>query len=233
MGKTKKYYAVARGRTPGIYTSWNGSRGARVQVEGYRGARFKGFATRGEAEAFMRAPGPVTGSRRPRPRQPSAADELCTEVAIYTDGGAIDNPGPGGWGAVILDGTRRTELSGGFRRTTNNRMELTACIAALDYLAAPAAVALHSDSRYVVNGISKGWARRWRRNNWMRTRSEPALNADLWEKLLDLCDRHRVRFIWVKGHAGHPENERCDQLAGAAAARSGLPPDEAYENHVP
>jgi len=140
----------------------------------------------------------------------------------------VGNPGPGGYGAVILDGDQRIELAQGFRLTTNNRMELMGCIAALETLKAPTDVVLHSDSRYVVNGISKGWARRWRANGWMRTKSEAAVNADLWAKLLDLCALNKVRFVWVHGHAGNRENERCDRLATEAAQGPDLREDRAY-----
>jgi ribonuclease HI len=147
---------------------------------------------------------------------------------VYTDGGCLGNPGPGGYGAVVLDGETRRELSAGYRLTTNNRMELLACIAALETLGAPVEVILHSDSRYVVNGIEKGWARRWRANGWMRSRTEAAVNCDLWARLLDLCEAHRVRFVWVHGHAGNRENERCDRLATSAAQGAGLREDHAY-----
>jgi ribonuclease HI len=148
---------------------------------------------------------------------------------VYTDGGCRGNPGPGGYGVIIIiAGETRIELAEGFRLTTNNRMEMMACLAALRALKTPADVVLHSDSRYVINGIDKGWARKWRANHWMRTRNEAAENSDLWAQLLDLCDSHRVRFIWVHGHAGQTENERCDALAGAAAAGPDLKEDLAY-----
>ena len=150
-------------------------------------------------------------------------------VVVYTDGACSGNPGPGGYGVLIQDGNSTRELSGGFAHTTNNRMELLACIIGLEQLGAHAAVALYSDSRYVVNGISKGWAKKWRANGWMRNKTQPAVNPDLWEQLLNLCQKHEVSFHWVKGHAGHEWNERCDRLANAEAAKSGLPADEVYE----
>ena len=150
------------------------------------------------------------------------------KVTIYTDGGSIGNPGPGGYGAVILDGKRR-ELSGGFRLTTNNRMELTAAVKALAELKQPSQVTLYSDSSYVVNGISKGWAKSWRANGWRKSDKKKALNSDLWRVLLDLCERHEVKFIWVEGHAGNRENERCDRLAVKAAKGKNLPADSVYE----
>ncbi len=150
-------------------------------------------------------------------------------VTIYTDGGAVNNPGPGGYGAVLRYGEHQREISGGYRLTTNNRMELSACIEALKALKYPCEVTLHSDSRYVVDGITKSWARNWRKRGWLKYNQEPAENYDLWGELLDLCDRHRVDFKWVRGHAGDRDNERCDQLAKAAALNGDLPPDRAYE----
>ena len=138
-------------------------------------------------------------------------------VEIFTDGACSGNPGPGGWGAVLRYKTTEKEISGGSAKTTNNRMEMTAVIEALKLLKEPCTVTLYSDSQYVCNAISKGWAKQWRSNNWMRNKTEAALNPDLWEILLDLCDKHEVKVVWVKGHAGHPENERCDSLAVAQA----------------
>lgn len=136
-------------------------------------------------------------------------------VNIYTDGACSGNPGPGGWGAILKYGEYVKELSGGENPTTNNRMELSACIFALEALKEPCHVILTTDSRYVVDGITKGWAKSWKSNGWRRSNKEPALNPDLWEKLLSLCEKHKVEFRWIKGHAGHPENERCDKLAVA------------------
>jgi ribonuclease HI len=150
------------------------------------------------------------------------------EVTIYTDGGSLGNPGPGGYGVVLLYGKHRKELSGGFRLTTNNRMEITAAIVGLEALKTPCKVTLYSDSRYLVDAINKGWAKRWQKNNWRRNKSDRALNPDLWQKLLKLIDRHQVTFRWTKGHAGNPENERCDQLAVQAASQEDLPPDRGY-----
>lgn len=140
-------------------------------------------------------------------------------VRVFTDGACSGNPGPGGWGAILIYGGHRKELSGGEAATTNNRMELRACIEALRALKRPCEVELTTDSRYVVQGIEDGWAERWRRNGWMRDKRTPAKNADLWAELLDLCGEHRVRFVWVRGHDGHPENERADELAVEGARR--------------
>lgn len=134
-------------------------------------------------------------------------------VDIFTDGACSGNPGPGGWGAVLRYNGASKELSGGQAQTTNNRMELTAVIEALSALKEPCDVTLTTDSRYVCDAINNGWARSWRARGWVKTDKKPALNADLFERLLKLCETHTVRFVWVKGHAGHPENERCDRLA--------------------
>jgi len=150
-------------------------------------------------------------------------------VVIYTDGACLGNPGPGGYAAVLLAGGKRKEISGGFRLTTNNRMELMAAIAALEALGEKSAVRLFSDSRYMVESFTSGAARRWQANAWMRAKRQPAQNVDLWERLLALCDRHRVTMVWVEGHAGDEENERCDRLSNQAARRKDLPPDQAYE----
>jgi len=144
-------------------------------------------------------------------------------VTIYTDGACSGNPGPGGYGAVLIHKAHRKELSGGDPATTNNRMEMLAAIVALEALKEPCEVALYSDSKYLVDAIQKGWAIRWRQNNWMRNKKDPALNTDLWERLLQLLEKHTVNFNWVKGHAGNPENERCDELARAAISEGGNP----------
>ncbi len=140
-----------------------------------------------------------------------------THVDIYTDGACKGNPGPGGWGAVLVCQGKEKELHGGEAQTTNNRMELTAAIEALQALNRPCEVTLTSDSKYLVDGITKGWAVSWRAKGWKKSDKSPALNPDLWGKLLDLLETHRVTFVWVKGHAGHPYNERCDEMAVAEA----------------
>jgi len=233
MTRSKKFYAVVRGRRPGIYTQWFGPDGAQVQVAGFPNARYKGFPSRCEAEAFMKNGGVVPASAQRKGKTAAPQDPPAPangpRVEVYTDGGALGNPGPGGWAAVILDADPPTEISGGFRLTTNNRMELTAAIMALRHFKTPTAVRLHTDSRYLVDGISKGWARRWRHRGWMRNSREPALNADLWAALLDLCRVHDVHFVWVPGHAGVAYNERCDQLVREMSARAELPPDKGYE----
>jgi ribonuclease HI len=141
------------------------------------------------------------------------------QVEIFTDGACSGNPGPGGWGAVLRYNGREKELSGGEPNTTNNRMELSAVIFALKALKEPCKVILYSDSQYVCNALKLGWAKKWQSQGWMRNKKDPALNPELWEELLRLCDIHDVEVNWVKGHAGHPENERCDRLAVAAAQK--------------
>ena len=150
------------------------------------------------------------------------------EVDIYTDGACINNPGPGGYGVVLLYNQHRKELSGGFRLTTNNRMEMMAAIVGLAALKTRCAVTLYTDSQYLVNAVMQGWAKKWQANGWKRNKRDPAKNPDLWEQLLNLCANHDVRFVWVKGHAGIPENECCDRLAVQSAQQNNLPPDPGY-----
>lgn len=137
-------------------------------------------------------------------------------VYIYTDGACSGNPGAGGWGAVLKYGEFKKEMSGAEAETTNNRMELTAVIKALEALNEPCRVILTTDSKYVSDAMIKGWAKSWKKRGWKRSNNEPALNPDLWERLLQLDSKHSIEFVWVKGHAGHPENERCDELAVGA-----------------
>ena len=137
-------------------------------------------------------------------------------VTIYTDGACSGNPGPGGWGAILKYGEFEKELSGGEAMTTNNRMELMGVIRALEALTEPCAVELWSDSKYVIDGLSKGWAVSWKKRGWIKSDKKPALNPDLWERLLELTARHEMRYHWVKGHAENAYNNRCDSLAVAA-----------------
>lgn len=136
-------------------------------------------------------------------------------VTIYTDGACSGNPGPGGWGAILRYKETEKELSGGAADTTNNRMELTAVIEALALLKEPCVVELYSDSKYVIDGLSKGWAKGWQKRGWIKSDKKPALNSDLWERLLALTDRHEMHYHWVKGHAENEKNNRCDQMAVA------------------
>ena len=138
-----------------------------------------------------------------------------TKVNIYTDGACKGNPGPGGWGAVLVAGGREKEFSGGEASTTNNRMELLGAITAFEALRYPCEVVFTSDSRYVIDGLEQGWAESWKKRGWKKSDGKPALNIDLWERLLRAIADHTVTYVWVKGHAGHPYNERCDALAVA------------------
>lgn len=147
-------------------------------------------------------------------------------VTIYTDGACIGNPGPGGYAAILISGDQRKEISGGLNNTTNNRMELLAAIKGLETLKERSSVTLFSDSQYLVENMNAGWVKRWRARGWKRNKKDPALNADLWKKLLELCELHEVNFQWTRGHVGTPENERCDYLANQAASRTDWPDDQ-------
>jgi len=249
MSKAKnKYYAVRSGREPGIYLTWDE---CKAQVDGYPKAEYKSFSALRDAEVYLgyiktnepsnsnpEPPGAQKTKRKTKPEKitPPATEMLETNdglkhVVLYTDGACIGNPGPGGYGVVLLHGDHRKELSRGFRLTTNNRMEILACIVGLQALKEPSAVTLYSDSQYVINSMTKGWARRWKKNHWKRD-DQDVPNADLWEKMLDLCDKHQVRFNWVRGHAGNKENERCDQLAREAALGFEMAIDTVYEDKL-
>ncbi|MDJ0514937.1 MAG: ribonuclease HI [Trichodesmium sp. MO_231.B1] len=156
--------------------------------------------------------------------------EKKAEITIYTDGACSGNPGPGGYGIVLLygKGKQRQELSGGYKLTTNNRMELMAAIVGLEELEFPSIVTLYTDSKYIVDAVTKGWAKRWRANGWKRNKKDKAMNPDLWGKLLDLCDKHEVEFSWVRGHSGNIENECCDKLAVKASQQVDLALDSGY-----
>ena len=154
------------------------------------------------------------------------------KVVIHTDGSCLGNPGPGGWAAVLcLEGAaHRKELSGGYARTTNNRMEILAVVEALSALTEPCEVDLFTDSQYVRNSVEKRWLWGWQKKGWIKADKKPALNPDLWGRLLDLCDYHKVHLHWVKGHDGHPGNERCDRLATSAADGGDLLVDTGLSN---
>lgn len=242
--KKKQYYVVVKGRKPGIYTKWFGSGEASDQIQGFPEAVYKGFFTREEAVNWLKE-FPVETLISLAPNLVEFIDEDVTsqdentesphdllqagKVVIFTDGGAINNPGPGGYGIVLKYKEHRKELSGGFRITTNNRMEVFACISGLAALKQKSDVVIFSDSKYVVESISKGWAKRWQSNNWMRNHKEKAENSDLWAKLLGLCEEHNVEFRWLKGHNGSKENERCDRLAVEASNKKDLPVDVGFE----
>lgn len=148
-----------------------------------------------------------------------ADQTILTKVDIFTDGACSGNPGPGGYGTILRCGGVEKELSGGEPDTTNNRMELMAVIIGLKALKRPCDVTIYTDSQYVANGITKGWAESWRKNGWRKADKKPAQNPDLWESLLDELSKHNYKIVWLKGHAGHPENERCDKLAVAASQK--------------
>ena len=230
----EKFYAVAVGGETGIYTDWPS---AERQVKGVAGAKYKSFSTEAEAKAFLENPvynKKTVGAKKQKAVSRAAKPPLADNaVLIYTDGGSINNPGPGGYGVVIeMDGDRR-ELSGGFRLTTNNRMEMTAALVALhEVMECGRPVCLHSDSSYLVNGITRGWAKGWRKRGWKKSDGQPALNSDLWGRLLELVEGMDVQFYWVKGHAGNPLNERCDRLAVAAAKGNPQAVDTEYEKSV-
>lgn len=155
-------------------------------------------------------------------------EKALKTVELFTDGACSGNPGKGGYGVVLNYKGHEKELSEGFRLTTNNRMEIMAVIKGLSALSEPCNVHLYSDSKYVIDAIAQGWVYKWELNGWMRNKKDPAVNVDLWEKLLVLLDEHNVELHWVKGHAGHPMNERCDRLAVAAAQSENLLEDEGY-----
>lgn len=150
------------------------------------------------------------------------------KVLIYTDGSSRGNPGPGGYGALLLSGEHRKEKSGGYKETTNNRMELMAVIVALESLKSPCEVEVISDSRYVINAMEKGWIHGWRQRGWSKADKKPVKNTDLWKRLDAVVQSHDVKWTWVKGHAGNEYNERCDCLATNAAQGENLPIDEGY-----
>ena len=247
MAKSK-IYVVAQGKTPGVYTGWGGVGQAQEQVQGYPGAVYKSFGSAREAkewletvphrpavmDALAKLPdsGRLSGGRKKSSGAAASgghqADLEAGKIVIYTDGGCLGNPGPGGYAAVVLDDQERNELSGGYKRTTNNRMEVLACIKGLESTPSGAEVVLISDSKYTVDAMTKGWARKWRSKNWMRTPTEAAKNPDLWKRMLEVCEERKVMFRWVKGHAGTEENERCDELAVSASRGDDLAVDEGF-----
>lgn len=150
------------------------------------------------------------------------------DITIYTDGSSLGNPGPGGWAAILIREDSRKEFSEGYRLTTNNRMEIRGVLHALEQLSKPCRVTVHTDSRYVCDAVEKRWIQNWIRNGWKTAGKKPVKNRDLWERLIPLLKTHDVRLLWIKAHAGHPENERCDELAKDAAMGGNLPVDQGY-----
>jgi len=240
--RTKSIYLVLKGQQPGIYTQWEGPQGAKAQVEGVRGAIYKGFYTAKEACNWLKSqthqPLPPTLQQWLVEQESTGTDNDMDSlvknhlhnhgIVIFTDGSSLGNPGPGGYAAVILTSQTRRELSGGFRFTTNNRMELMACIAALESLQPPAQVLVITDSAYVYRPTTEGWLLRWANTNWKRRDGTTIENVDLWQRLYRLCQIFRVEFHWIKGHNATVENERCDRLALNAAHLPSLPEDPGY-----
>lgn len=223
----KKVYAVRAGRACGIFTTWDE---CKKQVDGYAGARYKGFTDIAEALAWLnggsRSAAPQHAGRpaRPRPPQPPTPTIPDSEqdYVIYTDGSCLRNPdGPGGWAAVITDvhTGEVTELHEGSPSTTNNRMELSAAIAAMSFPNHPAKLAIYTDSQYLKNGFTRGWLKAWKSRGWKKADGSPVLNQDLWMQLDTLYQQHQITFHWVKGHVGIDLNERCDQLAKGEAMK--------------
>lgn len=242
MAQAKSIYIVIRGLRPGVYTTWGGKDGAEAQVKGCPDAFYHGFRTEAEAARWLKslkipaAKLPADVARllladRPAPAVENnlKAAQETGKVILFTDGACTRNPGPGGYGAILIHANRRKEISGGFRLTTNNRMEMTACIMGLKQLKTSSQVMVFSDSRYLVDGMSGGKAARWQAAGWRRTGGLKVENSDLWETLLKLCAVHQVEFSWVKGHAEYPENMRCDELAVQAAHRDAAAVDAGYE----
>ncbi len=228
----KKFYAVAVGRRPGVFNDWPS---AEAQVKGVAGAKYMSFPSQEEAKAWLESP-----VYRKKERCSSNHVQLQENlgqrpgtIIVFTDGGCINNPGPGGYGIVILEGISQREISGGYRLTTNNRMEMMAALIALENLSeCRTPIDLYSDSSYLVNGITKGWARKWRNNGWCKADGGVAMNVDLWQRLLLQVEALDVCFHWLKGHAGNAGNERCDKLAVAAARELELPIDRGYQDIV-
>ncbi|MDR3088333.1 MAG: ribonuclease HI [Desulfobulbaceae bacterium] len=232
-----KFYAVAKGRKPGIYTEWPEAKG---QVDGFPGAVYKGFTDLAEAKAWLKNPPPYPGGpqKSDRPKKSAGAPKSNAEAAampsegivIYTDGSCLGNPGPGGYGVIILENGHERRLQGGFRHTTNNRMEIMAALVGLKTVSVGEEIIhLYSDSSYLVNAIQKGWLAGWAKRGWRKSDGMPALNRDLWQEMLPLLTEKRVVLHWLRGHAGHHYNECCDELALAAAKAANLPEDMGYQ----
>jgi len=230
----KKYYAVFKGRKTGIYSNWDDTK---KQVNGFNSPVYKSFKNLVDAEKWL-SDLSINKSIISQKNKTSKKAEINTslikpvgdKIIIYTDGACKNNPGSGGYGILLLSQDKKKELSGGFRLTTNNRMELLACIIGLESLKKTSVVDIYSDSAYVVNSINKGWARKWKANGWKRNKKDFADNIDLWERFLNVFDKHNVTMNWVKGHANNPGNERCDELASNAASGTDLDIDTYYEN---
>ena len=222
----KKFYAVKRGRKTGIFTVWPE---CSAQVQGFQGAVYKGFMTEAEARDWLAgasdssAPRAAkSGTAAKKSSAPPDEEPVDADYIIHTDGSCLRNPGgAGGWAAVIetvATGAVR-EYSGGDPETTNNRMELTAALEAMNAVPAGARIALYTDSQYLKNAFTKFWLPAWKKRGWKKADGEPVLNQDLWMPLDAAFAARRVQFHWVKGHAGNPRNERCDELARSEAEK--------------
>ena len=236
---TKKIYAVFQGHHPGLYESWDE---AAKEVNGFKGAVYKSFTTHDEAILWLRecvlgATGSVSErlieliKSKPLPHsntQPTNFGGNSNKIIIHTDGGASPNPGIGAYGVVLQKGRLRKELSAAYQLTTNNRMEKMGVIVALQSLTEPSEVELHSDSKYIVDSITKGWVYGWIKRGWKKSDGQRPENIDLWQQLLEALERHKVDFRWVKGHAGNAENERCDVLVTEARQSKHLLLDPGY-----
>jgi ribonuclease HI len=228
----KKIYAVRQGRQTGIFNTWAD---CEAQVKGYAGASYKGFTNAGEAMAWLqggtaqmelfaapRATRPVRHTAAAAPETASSAPAAAADYVIYTDGSCLRNPdGPGGWAAVIMDARQEklAELHDGNPSTTNNRMELSAAIAALNFVQPGKLVDLYTDSQYLKNAFTKRWLENWKRRGWKTAAGGAVKNQDLWQQLDHLFSTRQVRFHWVKGHVGIEHNERCDELAKGEAMK--------------
>jgi len=238
---SKKVYAVYQGHQPGIFDSWEA---ASLQVKGYKGALYKSFPSQESAIEWLREC--ILGAKEPVSQNlvnlvksqidkgliisNSSLSNPDGKIVIHTDGGASPNPGVGGYGVVMQKGTRRKELSAGYVLTTNNRMEMMAVIVALKALNEPSEVEVHTDSKYVVDSITKRWVYGWKKRGWKKSDGKRPENVDLWQELLVLVKKHEVDFRWVKGHAGNIENERCDTLVGEARKMDNLLVDTGYKS---
>lgn len=240
----KKYYLVVHGRQPGIYTSWFGEDGASKQVENFTDTIYKGFYSKEDALAWLRdfseetlrqyAPNLLEFVDYSKPIEAIDRDtDLLNEgkVVIHTDGCALGNPGQGGYAAILRYKERVKEITGGFRETTNNRMEIMACIEGLKALKQKLSVVVFSDSKYVVDSINNKWVYGWRNKNWVKSKNRKVPNADLWKVLLELIEVHEVEFRWVRGHNNDKNNQRCDFLATEAAQKSNLSIDVGFNQN--
>jgi ribonuclease HI len=242
MSKSKKqYYIVVHGLKPGLYTEWFGDNGASKQVEGFNDAIYKGFYSKEDALVWLRefseetlrkyAPNLLDLVDYSVPLQVVDEGSECLKegkIIIHTDGCAMGNPGAGGFAALLRYKEREKEITGGFQETTNNRMELMACIEGLKALKQKSDIVVFSDSKYLVDSINEKWIYKWRNNHWMKSKKKQVMNADLWKTLLELVEQHEIEFRWVRGHNIDKNNQRCDFLAKQAAQGQNLPVDTGF-----